>query len=308
MRKWIHALILMAVLLIPTTAHSQEGQAKFSFIEVDLWPEYDRPDMLVIYRITLSSETPPPVEMSLRIPAAAGKPNAVAARQMDGVLIDMVHETRIVGEWEYIDFTATTPEIQVEYYDPALEKLEGARHFEYVWPGGYAVDSMTILVQQPIGASDLRISPAMGSGVIGNDGLTYYSTEVGSLLAGQSVRVSLDYRKDTDALTVESLTVQPSAPIAESPSTSPDLLQLLPWIIGVLGAVLIVGGLWWYWRTGQQRPLPKSRRPRRSHASRLTPEMEQPGPQGDIYCHQCGNRAHSGDRFCRACGTQLRSG
>ncbi len=32
-------------------------------------------------------------------------------------------------------------EVQIEYYDPGLQKNADQRHFEYTWPGDYAVDA-----------------------------------------------------------------------------------------------------------------------------------------------------------------------
>ncbi len=280
-----------------------QSPVRLSNLEVDIWPEYDRPGVLVIYRVTLPPEISLPVDLTLRIPAEVGEPNAVAAKQMDGALYSLAYDRQVSGDWSLINFTATMPELQVEYYDPSLELQGASRHYEYQWPGDYAVDALMIQVQQPYQASGLRTSPALGGGIVGQDGLAYYNAQVGALEEGQTFNLAVDYEKATDTLTVESLQVLPSAPVSSSTSDwQSQISAVLPWGLGFLGLALIVGGGLWYWKSGQRADdKPKPRR-RRSSAT----GSEVAPAEGHIYCHQCGKRAAPGDRFCRTCGARLR--
>jgi hypothetical protein len=209
----------------------------------------------------------------------------------------------VEGEWGLITMTATAPEIQVEYYDPGLTKQGSQRQFAYNWPGDYAVESLSIQVQQPLDASDMQISPASGSSVTGQDGLVYYNKSVGSLPAGETFTISLNYQKESDSLTATSLKVQPGAPLADAAASASSWRSILPWALGVIGIGLIVGGGWWYWQSGRGKD--RETAPRRRRASAGSREV--PQTEGFIYCHQCGSRAGPGDRFCRTCGTRLRS-
>jgi hypothetical protein len=259
--------------------------------------------MLVIYDITLSPEVRLPAELSLRIPAAAGKPHAVAAYQPD--LTNLNYEQQASGEWLRISFTATTPQLRLEYYDPNLIKEQSSRSFEYQWPGDYAVDSMVIRVQQPSGASDLAISPNMSGDRTTFEGLVYYTYNFGSLPEGQPFNISVNYQKTNDELTVSSQPIQPSAPIDEATAgRTTTLMSVLPWILGSLGLLLIVGGGVWYWQSSREKARPMPGRRRRSSGR----QDEALSEEGHIYCHECGKRAGPSDRFCRTCGTQLRSG
>jgi hypothetical protein len=305
--RWIPNLIfgVLSLTLIGAAPRQVQNNLTFSALEVDLWPEYDRPSVLVIYHITLPSDTELPVDLILRIPSAVGEPNAVAVRDANGGLLSIAYTREVNGEWSMISFTPTMPEIQVEYYDPSLVMEAGSRHYEYSWPGDYAVDSLTVEVQQPVGATDMRITPGMSSGTIKADGLTYYTSQAGSLPAGQEFGVVVDYQKSTSALSAESLQIQPSAPVSTITPARRNLLAVLPWILGGLGVVLIVGGGgWWYWQSG----LGKSHQPKAPRRRRKL-VIAQPNevPEGDVYCHHCGKRALAGDRFCRTCGTRLRT-
>lgn len=296
-------LLLIASLALPFSSRAQ-STVKISKLEVDIDPEYDQPSVLVIYRITLAANTTLPAELSIRIPSSVAEPYALAARQVDGSLLNIAHTQISSGSWNTIKFNATTPEIQLEYYDPSLSKQGAQRHYEYSWPGDYAIDSLTIVVQQPTGASDMRIEPSLGNGSKYEDGLTYYTAKFNSLPAGQTFKITIDYQKSSDTLSAENLPVQPSKPLTSETPGRLQLIGFLPWVLGLLGVLLIVGGGWWYWQSGNKIVHPADqKRGRRRSAGAEPAEAE----AGAIYCHECGKRATATDRFCRTCGSKLRT-
>jgi hypothetical protein len=301
MKKWIFAPILTLMLLaFPFLGFAQQQTIRLSTLKVSLWPEYDHPDMLVIYTFTLSQDTQLPANITLRIPSAAGEPHAVAVGPTLPQVGDTPYTRQEWGEWADISFIATMPAVQFEYYDPALVKQGSVRNYIYSWSGEYAVESMTVEVQTPMNASNMRLTPNLGSGVLGNDGLVYFVSQIGSLNAGQSFQISLDYQKDNDVLTAQRMPVQPSQPISPATSGRLNLGGPLLWVLGMLGVVLIVGGGVWYWQSGQREPLPKQKKTSRGQRREARSEQG-----GDIYCSQCGRRASSSDRFCRSCGSKL---
>lgn len=305
MKKWILTPLLTILLLfLPFSGFAQQTP-RLSSLKISLWPEYDHPDMLVIYTFTLSENTQLPANLTLRIPAAAGEPHAVAVGPALGQVGDTPYSRQDLGEWADISFIATMPAVQFEYYDPALLKEGEFRNYVYNWPGDYAVDSMTIEVQTPMNASNMRLTPNLGDGVLGSEGLVYFISQLGSLNAGQTFQISLDYQKDNDILTAQRLSVQPSQPISQATSGRLSLGGPLPWMLGLLGLALIIGGGVWYWQSGQRTPLEPKRKTRGRSVSKSEPK---PAVGGDIYCSQCGKRASSNNRFCRSCGTKIHLG
>lgn len=300
LKRTLVGLILLLMVLTP--AVNAQEEVDISLLEVSLWPEFDQASILVIYRLTISSQISLPVEIHLRIPASAGMPNAVAAKQPSGGLFNVPYESQQEGEWTVLSFQAAAPELQVEYYDPGLMKDGQKRSFIFHWPGDYPVDALKIEVQQPFDASGMRFAPSFGSGRQAPDGLVYYSYEGGGLTAGQTFEVSIEYQKASDVLTSESMKVEPSGPLDQSASGRQSLMQALPWLLGAIGLLLLFGGGYWYWRSGRQTEAPKRQRVRRHRVGGET----EGGVGGEVYCHNCGKRALVGDRFCRACGTQLR--
>jgi hypothetical protein len=305
MFKKLIILTLLVVCLIPVSSSAQT-QISFASLTVDLWPEFDKPSMLAMYAITLSPQVKLPAEIRLRIPASAGAPNAVANCQPDGNCFNSPYDQQPDGEWSVLTFQATSPDLRVEYYDPQLVKDGTKRTYEYTWPGDYAVENFLIRVQQPAGAENMVVTPGTFSVVSADDGFTYHSLDAGSVPAGQTVEIVINYDKNTDELSNSSMPVEASEPLSGETAGRTSLASALPIVLGLVGLALIVGGGVWYWRSGRQsaRPARTRRTRRRTPAARA----ENEAVEVNIYCHQCGKRAAPGDRFCRTCGTQLRTG
>lgn len=293
------AVITIATLFVLPGLAAAQSEVTFQIVDVDLWPEYDRPAMLVIYKVTLAPEVELPAAVNFRIPAAAGDPNAVAVRQPDGQLFSTAYERRELDEWATVSFVATTRGFQLEYYDPALALGAPDRSFTFTWPADYQARSLAVEVQQPLGARDLRTTPTAASTSTSAEGFAYKHVPLGARLAGDEVEVTIEYVKEGDTLSVQAMAPAPTAP-QTSPSTVPPsgarsgsgfpTLQ----VFGALAVVLIVGAalLWWRPRKQEDRAAASAGR-------------QSPPEGGSTFCTQCGTPAAEGDRFCHSCGTPL---
>jgi hypothetical protein len=302
MSRWLIVLMMVALFfgIIPAQAVQAQGGVEFDSVQVDLWPEYDRPEVLVIYRLTLSDATSLPAQVSLRIPAVAGDPYNLANQDVDGMLYLLNYEKAVEGEWLRLTFTTPTPNLQIEFYDPGIKKQGNLRSYEFKWAADYSVTNMTVKVQQPLKATDFKLAPAMGSAQKGSDGLLYYTTVVGAVDVATPVSLSFSYLKPDETLSFNSLPVQVSYPV-QAPGAEVDWPTILPWILGGAGVLLLgLGGLW-FWRSGRKSAATGAEHRHRPNSSQTD------GGAGGVFCHQCGKRSGPGDTFCRACGTRLRT-
>jgi hypothetical protein len=303
MRKWYVVLLLLLVLIIPAPVHAKPP-ASFESMEVDLWPEYDQPSMLVIYRITLDPATTLPADVTLHIPVSVGDPSALATRETNGQLVNLAYTRTIQGDWSAITFKSTSYQIQCEYYDPGLVKNGSTRTFTYTWPADYTVKALTLQVQQPVGASQMTLSPDLGSSITASSGLAYYNATVGTVTAGTQFKLSIQYQKNTDALSQPTQPVQPSetlGPTTAGRTQSPSLVILL--LVGV-AVILFIVSIYLLFRSNKvEITFGENKR----HKTHKNPAIEgNAASQEGTFCHQCGKRAAPGDVFCRACGTHLR--
>lgn len=306
---WLVLLLnLAALILTPEAAWAkqvQDSTVQVSSLEIDLWPEYDRPSILVIYRITLDASTSLPADISLRLPISA-EINAVAVKDIDGQLLNVNFDQETGGPWQVLRVQIALRELQIEYYDPNLQKNGAQRSFVYSWPGDYAVKQASVQFQQPVDASNSSITPGpVTTQTLGGE-MVYYNKDVGALQAGQGFQLEINYQKSSDRLSAASMPVEPSAPLPNQNSLSENFNGYLPWGMAFLGLLLIGGGIYWYWRSSYQqadslRHRSRGQRAKARHTSETMSSASDP-----IYCSQCGRRAAVGDRFCRSCGSRLR--
>jgi len=171
----------------------QPEEALIHQMQIDIWPEFDQPGVLVIYQAILSSFAPLPIDLTFRIPANAGEPNAVA--QMSGsVLLNVEYTRNVRGEWAEITFTASSRVVHLEYYDPDLIEQGISHHFEYRWQGDYPLDDLIVQVRPPVEAENLAISPPMDGPFFGE--LEIYCRNFGTVIGQDIPAIMIDYDMD----------------------------------------------------------------------------------------------------------------
>ena len=271
---------------------AQEATATVDHLEVALWPEFDQPAMLVIYRFELASDTSLPAQVALPIPAAVGQPHAVAWLGDDGILYDAPFILEPAGEWSVVQIELSdTRAGQLEYYS-TMDFAGIIRSFLFEWPSGFELGGLSYEVQEPVAATDLIVNPAPDREVLGDFGLNYLTAEMGPQAADSAPVISVTYKKAATSLSVEALQPLGETPV-DAQSGVPDLLPLL--VLGAGIAILVAGG---YYLASRRQP-----------ASQPAPKQSAADVDlqaSIVYCHQCGAAAGITDVYCRQCGTQLR--
>ncbi len=295
MRKWF-LLMAMGVLFVFPAMVSAQNNLTLTSLSVQLWPEYDQPSMLVITDFKAAAETQFPVSVTFRIPQDANLV-AVAAYDANGSLVNAVFDgPKANDEWQSFTVTLNSAAARFEYYQPITFNGD-QRIFTYLWDGAYAVDAFSIRVLEPLDTTSLETTPALAS-ISQENNLKYYEGASVKLASGEQFTLNLNYKKSSNVLITSSQGVQPAAPVDESTPGRVSLSNYLPYILGGLGVVMIVGGFAYYWQAGRG----SSKKSRRRAHSQV--EGEEGGE--DSYCPQCGARAKPADRFCRVCGGRIR--
>ncbi|MBE7433863.1 MAG: zinc ribbon domain-containing protein [Anaerolineales bacterium] len=295
MRKLIPLLLMGAFLALPISASAQ-GEAALSVVNVQLWPEYDQPSMLVIVDFQPAAETSLPVTLDFRIPADANL-IAVASDAGGGRFMDFPFAGP-AAEGEYQTFSMLVEQnmpYRFEYYQP-LSFNGDERLFSYLWDNGYAVGSFQYFLLEPLDATRVELDPKHAS-VITSQGLNYYEGAPIQLTSDEQFVLTVKYQKTTDTLVSQAQSVQIAEPVNENTPGRMSLANSLPYIIGGLGVIMILGGLMYYFQWGRS----SRSKPRRRHS-----QTEAGEDSTGVYCPQCGTRAKPNDRFCRTCGTRLR--
>lgn len=282
----------------PGHAQSVTENPALASLEIDLWPEFDRPaTALVILRAEIAADVPLPATVRVRIPAAAGAPAAVAeAPAADAQLLNVAYQiTDAQIDFTTIAFAVTGRFFHLEFYEP-LDTSATARSYRYMWPGDFAAAKLTVQVQEPAGASGVSVSPDIGVPVAQADGMLYRQADLGPAEAGKPVAVELKYEKTDPRTSAEILGLaQASAAPTQEGARGSGLRTVLLGIVVAAGAalvVVVVGGVFW----GRQRSRvagPQSRAERRR--ARLA----------QLRCPGCSTLIGAGARFCASCGRQV---
>jgi len=298
-------MLTAALLVLPScAAESAAAKARLANLEIEIWPEYDKPATLVL----LKGEIAPGADrsISVRIPAASGGPLAVAmSATPGGNLLNMPYD-RTDGK-DYITLRMQVPErfFHIEFYDK-LNTGSDKREYRYVWPGDLAADHVSVHVKQPATSKEFSITPAFGKSAMGNDGLTYWSSDIGAAPAGKALAVTLRYTKSDARVSKDILGMvapvaagAPAAPVTPTaPVIAPDAVQPAAtavrgssdsrddWTTAlflVLLAAAAAGIFWFNWRRAGE-----------GGAAAIVSDAR--------FCTKCGNALRKGDRFCSKCG------
>lgn len=221
MKRFFYATLLVVILsCLPVSLHAQED-LRLASLRVGLWPEYDRSALLVIYWGQLALETSYPATVRLRMPARVAAPHVVAAQSgVDQAIDEVDYESVVEGDWRVITFQTGGPQFQFEYYD-ALTREGMHRTGEFTWPGDYAVDSLSVELQEPPGAQEMTTQPALQMiQTSPEDGLVYRGGGFGPLQAGQPLTIQLGYTRARDELTVTQLAANQTAATTSSTSST----------------------------------------------------------------------------------------
>jgi hypothetical protein len=294
-RKWLLAALVLAFPLLTLSVGAQ-APVRFASVIVDVWPEYDRPAVLVIDHLTLDPVMTLPAQVTLRVPAQA-EVWAVAVVDASGGRINAAYDRQVQGDWAVLSITANSPRIQVEYYAP-LVKDGTARHIEYRWAGDPAVDAVSVNFQQPAGATDLVLAPVAQTSTM-DKGLTYYQTAPVGLAVGQTYTLTATYQKQNDDLSVAGLPVVPAQPFGQNTLGKTWINGVMNVVMGALGGLLLIGTLAGLvvWQRSRRRTSSRKRHRGVETAGQAADEV--------VYCSQCGKRTQPGDVFCRSCGARL---
>lgn len=276
--------------------------APLAVLEVALWPEFDRQETLVIYRAQLPPETQLPATVKLPIPIEVGEPHAVAMVGDDRNLYVAEYELDKVNEWTWVSVEADSLLLQIEYYADLMIESD-QRYFSYLWPGGVQIDSFQYEVQRPPTAGEVLLTPP-GVAQVSQDGLTYIRGALGPKDLDEQAVINLAYEKTDAAFSIDAVAQQPTLERPQdTQGGTPDLTELLPWILGAFGVLIAGVGVFMLLRVRSSGTKASKPRRRRRGGGAEQQKLE----SSPIYCHVCGSQASASDLFCRRCGTKLRN-
>lgn len=294
---------LLALLVTGLPGAAAQNQAtRLTELAVELWPDYDRPSMLVLLSGRLPADAALPATLSIPVPAGAEIHAVARFNEANALISDVTYGV----EGGLLTLTTPSDSFRVEYYAPY--EVDGNTYtYRFEWTSDLAVDSLATVVQQPLAATDIRITPPpTGSGAERGDGLTYHTLAPRPVGAGEPFVVEVSYTVEAPVLSAPSQSLPEASATAAPATESADGavgFGISPWwlALGALLVVALIGGAWYLGRrqgTAARRRKPQPNRPPKPGGKAA--------PAAAKYCHNCGRPAQTGDVFCRNCGAPLK--
>jgi hypothetical protein len=307
-------LLTLALSLVALTGLvlAQEAPTLES-LEVSLWPEYDRPEVLIIYRGQLDAEVALPAAVEIAIPARVGQPTAVAYVDETGQTLNQQYTSRVESDWLIVSFELGTPGFQLEYYDALPIDASGKRTYTFVYTADYPTTALNLEVQEPPTAENFVLDPPADTSVQGANGLVYDLVEAGAMAEGDAREWTFSYTKDDSDLTVAALPQsEASVPTAAVPTAADGVGNSTIWIFLVAFVALVGVGVTGYWlghrtQTASQAVQSSPRRQKRRGSGRGDQAQRNSIVGEARFCHQCGAELRSDSVFCHQCGATVRN-
>jgi hypothetical protein len=310
-------LALIVALLITSTAQAQSAVTGLDRLEIELWPDYDRPALLVLLTGVLPPGTALPANVRLPIPAEA-ELHVVARISDTSEMIDDVSYNTEVGDdgQQFLTFTAPDLRFRVEYYLPYTAEGD-ERQFAFSWQSDLEIVLLAVLIQQPLNAVNFSTEPAAPTVQPGEEGFNYHAFPEQPVVAGQQFAVQGSYTLRPAVLSANALATAQAAGSPPGASTAvpadsdpagntPGLLRYWPIILAAIAGLVLLALAGWLLLFRRTAPAPTGRKatPRRPQ----TPERKQTAAGGSAvgFCHQCGQAIQPGDHFCRNCGATIK--
>ena len=277
------------LLLAGLLSASQAQDSPFKSFIAAIWPEYDRPGVLVILTGEIANERLP---LNLKFPLPEGAEVAMAIGQSDtSSNLSPLPEIRESGR-RWIDTRIVKQEFQIEfYYNPFSEG--DRREGEYILQLNYPLEEYHVAIQQPLGGENFRFSETGLDSISDDHGLSYMRKHISQLLpAGTPKTFSFSYINRTGRLTVDILQdmlerMPPQNLQSDTPQSGVVNRYSLPTYepYAILCIVVVLIGVV-FWQSEKKQKM-------------STIDMR------ENFCPNCGVKIDGTTNFCSNCGNKL---
>jgi hypothetical protein len=281
---------------------------------VQIWPEYDSTDVLVMVDFILDGSPALPLTLSFYAPKGA-RLSGLAEIDGNGQFVyDKKPVTTQGTEFDKVSFSVNTyRHLRIEYYyDPGLGQ-DLVRSFVVSFQAPVDTGTLTVSVQQPLRSSGLTVQPALGVPSTDSQGFTSTQGVFTGLKEGQRLNLQVGYTKSDARPSVETTTTTAQTAAAESGSSGAKwLIWLGAIVIVVVGGILIwtllkpkgpgAGSGAAAVRKGTSASSGRNVRPKESRDASARAGSGGGGPKR--FCTECGNKMQKDNRFCPVCGHQ----
>ena len=306
----------------PPSATSSEARAPAANLvmvrlRLSIWPEYDDPRVLIMWRGEMAPRQALPTSITLPLPKGAEIVGAGMISEQNELLL---HPYEVVpgDTQDSLQLNLPVPRFFLEFYYNPFTASGAEKRFTYTMPTPYPIEVLEVDIQQPLKATSFTLDPTPMEHLTDNQGFTYHQFAYRDIETGRLQTFTISYIKTVLTPSVPKQQPAPQRPRSTRPLSGNVLVSL-----GILaGAIFIFAGWAWLLRGSQPRHVPAissvpQSTPTPSAFLALLQEDAQDQETTDAtpaqpqtrevnFCTHCGHKLLLNDRFCSECGKPIK--
>jgi len=199
---------LTIILCVMSLSFVRGQESLFEELDIAIWPEYDKPGVLVFMEGTIRQDALP-TTLEFRVPEEVGAVGALFSDDSDKVPFEVPVVQREDGKWAILGIPRGQQILRTGYYyDPFIFQVE--RAINYLLEFNKSLDDFNVQIQEPLAAENFWIEDSttqMSKDTI--TGLNSYSLHLEGLAAGKQKLISFGYLNPSGQLSIEELQQPP---------------------------------------------------------------------------------------------------
>lgn len=272
--------------------HATENLTEVNSLKIDLWPEYDKPMVLVMIDGWIAESVELPIEVRLPV--------------MEGGIVHMgcsitsagahIHESFKEGTDEdgnYVTFVLRERHFHLEYYYNSFRDTP-FRKFDFQFKSPFNISNVQVEIKEPLGSTGFILNPPSKYPMKNRSGITIHSINFGGVKIGEGINLSAEYSKGD---------LVPSNKRNKISPPTVDTYKLLTILFGSILFILL-GYAAFRWSSAPSNTDKKRKKKSKKHKTRYQIKGESIKSVRINFCSQCGSELKSPAHFCGVCGTK----
>ena len=301
----------------PSQARASTADLIMARLRLSIWPEYDDPRVLIMFRGEMTPRQAFPASITLPVPKGAEIIGAGMISEQNELLLHP-HQILPGDSQDTLQLNLPVPRFFVEFYYNPFTVSGPEKRFVYPAPTTYPIELFEVDIQQPLKASAFTVEPAPMERMTDKEGFTYHQFTARDLKKGQSQTFTIAYTKTatTPSVAKQQSTSQPTEKVRARSDTTLVSLGIFA------GTILLFVGYAWLIQRSQRSPMPAttSSVPSASKSDTLIALLQEDAQSQETegvspalrqtrtihFCANCGRKLLPDDRFCSACGKPIK--
>ncbi|MCH7819912.1 MAG: zinc ribbon domain-containing protein [Candidatus Marinimicrobia bacterium] len=287
--------IFIFVFLLPgmNQNYASENLTEVSSLKIDLWPEYDKPMVLVMIDGWIAESVELPIEVRLSVMEGGSVHMGCSITPAGGHIHESFKEGTD-GDGNYVTFVLRERQFHLEYYYNSFRDTP-FRKFDYYFKSPFNISNVQVEIKEPLGSTGFILNPPSKFPMKNRSGITIHSLNIGEVKIGEEIIISAEYSKND---------LIPSNKRVNKFSSTVDTYKFLTILFGSILFILL-GYAAFRWSSAPSNTDKKHKKKSKKHKNRQ-PIMSKSTDQNRInFCFQCGNELKSPFHYCGVCGTKI---